>query len=87
MVQGDRDAIIIWLRAGGYGPMYPIRMTDEATGTEYETEVDLSALKFKKFTLKGDENGFFDFITPTTGSAGSRFLNKIPSIFMPELSS
>ena len=67
LIQGDRDAIIIWLRAGGYGPMYPIRMTDEETGTEFETEVDLSALNFREFKLKGDENGFFDFKLPNSG--------------------
>lgn len=64
LVQGDRDAIIIWLRAGGYGPLYPVRMKDEETGEEYETQVDLSQLKFKKFKLKGDANGHFDFTTP-----------------------
>lgn len=67
LIQGDRDAIIIWLRAGGYGPMYPIRMTDDETGQEFETEVDLSQLNFKKFTLKGDENGYFDFKLPNSG--------------------
>lgn len=67
LVQGDRDAIIIWLRAGGYGPLYPIRMRDEETGEEYDTQVDLSQLKFKKFKLKGDENGHFDFTTPVSG--------------------
>ena len=67
LIQGDRDAIIIWLRAGGYGPMYPIRMTDEESGKEFETNVDLSALEFKKFTLKGDENGYFDFVLPNSG--------------------
>lgn len=67
LIQGDRDAIIIWLRAGGYGPMYPIRMTDEETGQEFETEVDLSQLNFKNFTLKGDENGYFDFKLPNSG--------------------
>ncbi len=67
LVQGDRDAIIIWLRAGGYGPLYPIRMKDEATGEEYDTQVDLSQLKFKKFKLKGDENGHFNFTTPVSG--------------------
>lgn len=67
LIQGDRDAIIIWLRAGGYGPMYPIRMTDDRTGEEFETEVDLSKLSFRKFTLKGDENGYFDFKLPVSG--------------------
>ena len=67
LIQGDRDAIIIWLRAGGYGPMYPIRMTDDQTGQEFETEVDLSQLNFKNFTLKGDENGYFDYKLPNSG--------------------
>ena len=67
LIQGDRDAIIIWLRAGGYGPLYPIKMTDEKTGEEFETNVNLSELKFKPFDLKGDENGYFDFKLPISG--------------------
>jgi hypothetical protein len=67
LIQGDRDAIIIWLRAGGYGPLYPIKMLDEESGKEFETNVDLSKLDFKKFDLKGDENGYFDFTLPNSG--------------------
>ena len=67
LIQGDRDAIIIWLRAGGYGPMYPIKVTDEKSGEEFETQVDLSELSFRPFTLKGDENGHFDFTLPVSG--------------------
>ena len=63
LVQGDRDAIIIWLRASGYGNDYPVDMVDEE-GKTYRTHVDLSSLNFKKFTLKGDENGYFDFTLP-----------------------
>ena len=66
LIQGDRDAIIIWLRAGAYGNEYPIRMTDDKTGKEFETVVDLSQLKFKKFNLKGDEDGYFDFTLPVS---------------------
>ena len=67
LVQGDRDAIIIWLRASGYGNEYPVSVTDDKTGEEFDTVVDLSKLKFRKFTLKGDENGYFDFKLPVTG--------------------
>lgn len=63
LVQGDRDAIIIWLRASGYGNDYPVDMIDD-NGKTYRTHVDLSTLKFKKFNLKGDENGYFDFTLP-----------------------
>lgn len=66
LIQGDRDAIIIWLRATGYGNEYPITIIDDKTGKEFNTSIDLSKLKYKKFNLKGDENGYFDFTLPKT---------------------
>lgn len=63
LIEGDRDAIILFLRMG-YGNNYPISVTDNVTGTEFDTVVDLSKLKFKEFKLKGDENGWFDFELP-----------------------
>ena len=67
LIQGDRDAIIIWLRANGYGNEYPIRVTDDSTGKSFETIVDLSKLEYKKFDLVGDENGYFTYKLPNTG--------------------
>ena len=66
LLEGDRDAIILWLRATGYGLQYPITVTDNITGVEFDTTVDLSQIKHKPFLLKGDENGYFDFMTPNT---------------------
>ena len=63
---GDRDAIILWLRATGYGNEFPITATDNESGKQFDAVVDLSKINFKPFTLKGDENGFFDFETPNT---------------------
>ena len=64
LLEGDRDAIILFLRASGYGNEYPITATDDATGKEFETVVDLSKLKYKEFKLKGDSNGWFPFTLP-----------------------
>ena len=64
LVVGDRDAIILWLRATGYGNMYPVKARDNESGKEFETLVDLSQIKFKPFNLVGDENGWFEFETP-----------------------
>ena len=66
LLEGDRDAIILWLRATGYGLQYPITVTDNNTGVEFDTTIDLSQIKHKPFLLKGDEKGYFDFITPNT---------------------
>lgn len=64
---GDRDAIILWLRATGYGNEFPVTATDDITGERFDTVIDLSQIKYKKFNLKGDENGYFDFILPNSG--------------------
>ena len=66
LLPGDRDAIILWLRATGYGNEFPVTVTDDQTGKEFSTVIDLSKINYKEFTLKGDENGWFEFITPTT---------------------
>lgn len=66
LLEGDRDAIILFLRASGYGNEYPITATDDATGTEFDAMVDLSKLKYKEFNLKGDSHGWFDFTLPVS---------------------
>lgn len=64
LVSGDRDAVILWLRATGYGNEFPITVTDTESGKDFDTTVDLSQINFKEFNLVGDENGWFDFTTP-----------------------
>ncbi len=64
MLVGDRNAIMIWLRATGYGEMYPVKMTDPDTYEEFETEIDLSKLGTKELTIQPDENNEFVFDLP-----------------------
>lgn len=66
LLEGDREAIILFLRASGYGNEYPITATDDETGTEFEAIVDLSKLKYKDFNLKGDSNGWFEYELPVS---------------------
>lgn len=68
LLEGDRDAIILFLRMNGYGNDYPITATDDETGKEFSTTVDLSKLKVKEFKLKGDSNGWFPFTLPESGA-------------------
>jgi hypothetical protein len=66
LLVGDRNAIMIWLRATGYGEMYPVKLTDPTSGVEFETEIDLSTLKTKELPegVEPDEKGEFSFLLP-----------------------
>ena len=86
LLQGDRDAIILWLRATGYGNDFPITATDNESGKQFDAVVDLSKINFKPFTLKGDENGFFEFETPVThDKIKFRFLTSGDNDYLNEL--
>ena len=66
LLVGDRNAIMIWLRATGYGEMYPVKMTDPTTFEEFETEIDLTTLKtisFVTFSIldKGSMYSLFSY--------------------------
>lgn len=64
LVSGDADAIMLFLRATSYGIELPISAYDPLTGNRVETVIDLSALKYREFSLHADENGYFDFTLP-----------------------
>ena len=66
LISGDVDAIMVFLRGTSYGNDFPIVATDPRTGNKIETTVDLSKLHYKPFTLKGDENGNFEYVLPRT---------------------
>ncbi len=76
LCSGDRDAIIVWLRATAYDKMFPINATNPETGKSYKTKVDLSKLKYKPFNLKGDENGHFDYTTSNGDKIKFKILSK-----------
>jgi hypothetical protein len=63
LVQGDIDAILLFLRATAYGPDYPVIARNPYDNTEFTTKISLSDIKYKELSLKGDENGWFDYTT------------------------
>jgi hypothetical protein len=65
LLPGDRDAIMIWLRATGYGEMYPVTILDE-NDKPFDTEVDLSVLEVKKLPIEPDSEGLFSFTLPVS---------------------
>ena len=73
---GDRNAILIWLRATGYGPIYPINIVNPRTGKviidpttkkPYIHEIDLRELKTKKLGAEPDAGGYFVYQFPECG--------------------
>lgn len=66
LIPGDRDAIMVWLRATGYGEMYPVTVLDE-NDKPFDTEVDLTKLKINKLKYEPDSDGLFSFKLPTSG--------------------
>lgn len=62
---GDRNAIMLWIRATGFGEMYPVTLLDE-NDNAFETEINLNTLKTKKLGAEPDAEGLFDFILPVS---------------------
>jgi hypothetical protein len=60
---GDRNAIMLWLRATGYGEMYPVTIYDE-NNKPFETDINLQELNTKNLGAEPDSEGLFDFILP-----------------------
>ena len=63
LLVGDRNAIMIWLRATGYGEMYPVTLLDE-NGEAFDTELNLNDLKTKNLGAEPDEDGLFSYHFP-----------------------
>lgn len=66
LIPGDRDAIMLWLRATGYGEIYPIEVYNKKDDTTFETDVDLSKLKTIELSVEPDSEGLFNFQLPTS---------------------
>ena len=64
---GDRNAIMIWLRASTYGEMYPVTLFDE-DDKPFDTEIDLNRLKIKELGAEPDAEGLFDFELPLSNA-------------------
>lgn len=61
LCEGDRDAIVLWLRATAFGSEYNVTAKNPETGKEYKAQINLADFKYKDFNLKGDENGHFEY--------------------------
>lgn len=66
---GDKNAILLFLRANAIGPEYKIAITRAGYDEPLYSSIDLTKVKVKELELDSDENGLFDYkyIDPKTG--------------------
>ena len=64
IVKGDKDAIILWLRATAYGNELPVEVYNPNDRTKkYKRVADLSSFNYLPFDIESDENGYFEYKT------------------------
>lgn len=59
MLTGDKNAILIFLRASSYGAKYDVEVTNPKTGKPFKASIDLTKIEYKKVETLPDENGEF----------------------------
>ena len=64
LLDGDRMAILIFLRSTGLGDKYTQAVIDPTNGKVVPGDIDLPSLKQKKLTIQPDEKGEFDYELP-----------------------
>lgn len=67
LIEGDRIALLIFLRSTGISPEHRQLVVDKG-GKIVEGIVDLSTLKTKKLEVKPDDQGEFDYEFPHSGT-------------------
>lgn len=67
LLEGDIEAILIFLRNTSFGPEYNIQITDPETGKPFNSSIVLDELNIKKTNVKPDENGYLLTTLPKSG--------------------
>lgn len=64
MLGGDKNAILVFLRASSYGKNYDVVVNDPYGGNSFRATVDLTRLKYKEVNVLPDENLLFSVELP-----------------------
>jgi hypothetical protein len=68
LIDGDIEAILIYLRNTSFGPEYKVTLNDPQTGKSFEHTLILDELNIKRTEHQPDENGLFTTTLPKTGA-------------------
>jgi len=80
LLEGDVEAILIFLRNTAFGSEYNFKLRDPKTNKEFEHTVNLDELDIKKPTQEPNEDGHFEITPPKTGSVVKRKLLTIGEV-------
>jgi len=76
LLDGDAEAILIFLRNTAFGSDYVFKLKDPKTGKDFETTVALDELDIIKPKITPNDKGLFEFNLPKTAvNVKSRLLN------------
>lgn len=64
LLEGDIQAILIFLRNTAFGPEYTFTLKDPETGKDFQTSLLLDELTFKELKNSTDEEGLFTITLP-----------------------
>lgn len=67
MLEGDIEAILLFLRNTSFGSEYKFTLTDPDTGSKFEKSVLLDEISFRKPEVEPDDNGHYLTKLPKSG--------------------
>jgi hypothetical protein len=67
MLNGDIEAILIFLRNTSFGPEYNVQITDPQTGKKFGDVLRLDELDFRKPSIEPNDDGTFEVKLPKSG--------------------
>lgn len=67
LLEGDIEAILIFLRNTSFGPNMSLNLTDPQTKKSFDANVSLAELDIKKTTNEPNEDGTFSTVLPVSG--------------------
>ena len=68
LLNGDVEAIMVYLRNTSFGPNYRLSVTDPETGKLFNTEILLTELYTKDTLVEPNDNGLFETVLPKSGA-------------------
>jgi hypothetical protein len=66
LLDGDIEAILLFLRNTSFGPEYKVTSIDPQTDEKFSTTVLLDELNYKKIEVEPNEDGYFETTLPVT---------------------